>query len=78
MANQQPHDIRKQECSVATGPAPIVSATGACAGINGKLIGVETLAEEGSLLTNGNCNQANNAPGVPQDLIVTASGRVSF
>lgn len=62
---------------VATGPIAIVSGTGAYAGIHGTLITTETEAEQGSLLSNGKCNQSNNAPAVAQDLIVTATGKVS-
>jgi hypothetical protein len=63
---------------VAKGPVTIVSGTGAYAGITGSLVATETVAEQGSLLTNGKCNEANNAPAVAQALIVTGSGTVAF
>ena len=63
---------------VAIGPVAVVGGTGAYAGITGRLAVTETVAEQGSLLKNGKCNQANNAPAVAQDLIITGSGSVSF
>jgi hypothetical protein len=63
---------------VATGPVAIVSGTGAYAGIHGTLTATDSQADQGSLLKNGKCNQSNNAPAVAQDVIVTASGKVSF
>jgi len=63
---------------VAKGPVAIVGGTGAYAGITGSLAVTETVAEQGSLLKNGKCNQANNAPAVAQALIVTGSGSVSY
>jgi hypothetical protein len=63
---------------VATGIVPIVSGTGAYAGITGSLTVTETVAEQGSLLKNGKCNTSNNAPAVAQDLFIAASGKVSF
>lgn len=65
---------------VATGPVPIVSGTGAYAGIHGTLKTTETDAEQGSLLKSGKCVQSNNvgAPGVAQDVIFTAIANVSF
>jgi hypothetical protein len=63
---------------VAKGAVPIVSGTGAYAGIKGSIAATVTSAEQGSLLKNGKCNQSSNAPAVAQDLIVTGSGKVSF
>jgi len=63
---------------VAKGPVAIASGTGAYAGITGSLAATEIIAGQGSLLKNGKCNQANNAPTVAQDLIITGSGNVSF
>jgi hypothetical protein len=63
---------------VAKGEVPIVSGTGAYTGITGSLVATITEAGEGSLLKNGKCNEANNAPVVAQDLIITGVGNVSF
>ena len=63
---------------VAKGLVTVVGGTGAYKGITGTLTATETIAEEGSLLKNGQCNEANNAPAVAQDVIVTGSGTVSF
>lgn len=63
---------------VAKGTVPIVSGTGAYAGIKGRIAATVNEAEQGSLLKNGKCNESNNAPAVARDLIVTGSGKVSF
>src|SRR5579871_6288512 len=63
---------------VAKGSIPIVSGTGAYAGIHGLFSATVTEAEQGSLLKNGKCNKSSNAPAVAQDLIVTGTGKVSF
>jgi hypothetical protein len=63
---------------VAKGTVPIVSGTGAYAGIKGSITATATEAEQGSLLKNGKCNESNNAPAVAQDIIITGSGKVSF
>lgn len=63
---------------VAKGPITILGGTGAYKGISGSMVATETVAGEGSLLKNGQCNQANNAPAVAQFLMVTGSGTVSF
>jgi hypothetical protein len=57
---------------------PIVSGTKAYAGIKGTLAVTANVAEEGSLLKNGKCNEASNAPLVALAGILTGSGRVSF
>jgi len=63
---------------VAKAPVTIVSGTGAYAGIKGTITVTATVAEQGSLLKNGQCNTANNAPAVADTLIITGSGKVMF
>lgn len=62
----------------ATASVPVVSGTGAYAGITGTLTATGTLAEQGALRNNGTCNTASNAPAVAFTEIVVASGKVSF
>ena len=62
----------------AKGKVPIVSGTGAYAGINGSLTATVIEAEQASLLRNGKCNASDSAPLVAADLIATAAGKVSF
>jgi hypothetical protein len=63
---------------VASATVTLVSGTGAYAGITGRILATETVAAQGSLLKNGKCNEANNAPSVAEALIATGSGTVSF
>jgi hypothetical protein len=63
---------------VAKGLVTIVSGTGAYAGVKGSLSFTLTEAGQGPRLKNGECNEANNAPAVAQDLIGMGSGNVSF
>lgn len=56
---------------------PVVSGTGAYAGVKGNLNVTVTDAAQGSLLKSGKCNEANNAPEVASQLIITGSGKVS-
>lgn len=70
----------KASCSVSgVGKVaiPVVSGTGAYAGITGNLKVTVTDAAQGSLLKNGKCNEANNAPEVASQLIIAGSGKVS-
>jgi hypothetical protein len=57
---------------------PIVKGTGAYTSIKGTLTGTLTIAGQGSLLADGKCNMANNAPSVASVFEVSASGSVSF
>lgn len=57
---------------------PIRSGTKAYAGIKGTITVTATVAEEGSLLKNGKCNEASNAPLVGAVEFLTGSGKVSF
>ncbi len=65
-----------------TAPAPIVSGTGAYAGIQGTIRLTETFGFIGSRYKSGpkkgKCNQSNNAPAVAQMGFVYGSGSVSF
>ncbi len=63
---------------VGTAPVPVVSGTGAYAGIKGSITVTATGAEQGSLLKDGKCNEASNAPVVAEETILTGSGKVSF
>jgi hypothetical protein len=63
---------------VAKGPVTIISGTGAYAGITGRLAFTLTEAGQGSLLKDGKCNEANNAPALAEYLIGIGSGNVSF
>jgi hypothetical protein len=62
----------------ATGPVRITKGTGAYVGIKGTVVVTLHEAAEGSLLANGTCNTASNAPAVASDLIIVGSGKVSF
>ena len=57
---------------------PIVKGTGAYTGIKGTFTGTLTIAGQGSLLADGKCNMANNAPNVASAFQVSASANVSF
>jgi hypothetical protein len=57
---------------------PIVKGTGAYTGIKGTFTGTLSFAGQGSLLANGKCNMANNAPNVASVFQVSASANVSF
>jgi hypothetical protein len=65
-----------------TAPAPILSGTGAYAGIQGTIRLTETFGFIGSCYKSGpkkgKCNQSNNAPAVAQMGFVYGSGSVSF
>jgi len=63
---------------VAKVAVPIRSGTKAYAGIKGTITVTATVAEEGSLLKNGKCNEASNAPLVGVAAILTGFGKVSF
>jgi hypothetical protein len=56
---------------------PVVSGTGAYAGIKGNLNVTVSDAEQGSLLKSGKCNEATSASAVASQLIITGSGTVS-
>jgi hypothetical protein len=62
----------------AKATVPIVSGTKSYKGIKGSLTLTATVAEQGSLLKNGKCNEANNAPLVALTEILSGSGKVSF
>ena len=65
-----------------TAPAPIISGTGAYAGIQGTIRLTETFGFIGSLYKSGpkkgQCNQSNNAPALAETGFVYGSGSVSF
>ncbi len=74
-------NFNAKSCSywgTASGSVPIVGGTGAYTGITGTFTATIVIAGQGSLLKNGTCNEANNAPVVAAFQVVTATAKVSF
>jgi len=73
--------LNTSNCSAsftATGPATIMSGTGAYAGAHGTVTLTAQFAGIAPKKANGSCNLSNSAPTLGGFLVITGKGRVSF